>query len=43
MFCVLFLGLRIDQDVIDENHHELVEELHEYLIHEIHEIGGGIG
>jgi hypothetical protein len=40
---VLFLGLRIDQDVIDENHHKLVEELHEYLIHEIHEIGGGIG
>jgi hypothetical protein len=43
MFCVFFLGLRVDQDVIDEDHHKLVEELHEYLIHEIHEICWGIG
>jgi hypothetical protein len=43
MFCMLFLGLSIDQDVVDENHHKLVEELHEYLIHEIHEIGRGVG
>jgi hypothetical protein len=39
MFYVLFFGLGIDQDVIDEYHHKFVEELHEYLIHEIHEIG----
>jgi hypothetical protein len=43
MLCVLFLGLRIDQDIIDEDHHKLVEEFHEYLIHEIHEIGRGVG
>jgi hypothetical protein len=43
MFCVLLLGLGIDQDVIDEDHHKFVKELHEYLIHEIHEIGRGIG
>jgi hypothetical protein len=40
---VLFLGLRIDQDIVDEDHHKLVEELHKYLIHEIREIGRGIG
>jgi hypothetical protein len=43
MLCVLFLGLRIDQDIVDEDHHKLVKELHEHLIHEIHEIGRGIG
>jgi hypothetical protein len=43
MFCMLFLGLRIDQDVIDEDHNKLVKELHKYLIHEIHEVGRGIG
>jgi hypothetical protein len=43
MFYVLFLGLGIDQDVVDKYHHKLVKELHEYLIYEIHEIGRGIG
>jgi hypothetical protein len=43
MFCMLFLGLGIDQDVVDEYHNKFVQELHEYLIHEIHEIGRGIG
>jgi hypothetical protein len=43
MFCMLFLGLGIDQDVVNEHHYKLVEELHEHLIHEIHEVGGGIG
>ena len=40
---MLFLRLGINQDVIDENHHELIQEIHEYLIHEIHEIGRSIG
>jgi hypothetical protein len=40
---MLFLGLGMDQDVINEHHHKFVKELHEYLIHEIHEIGMGIG
>jgi hypothetical protein len=43
MFYMLFLGLGIDQDVVDEHHYKLVEELHEHLIHEIHEVGRGIG
>jgi hypothetical protein len=43
MLCVLFLGLGIDQDVVNEYHHKLVEELHEHLVHEIHEVGWGIG
>jgi hypothetical protein len=43
MFCMLFLGLGIYQDVVNEHHHKLVKELHEYLIHDIHEIGRGIG
>jgi hypothetical protein len=32
MFCVLFLSLGIDQDVVSEHHYEFVEELHEHLI-----------
>jgi hypothetical protein len=43
MLCVLFLGLEIDQDVINEHHHKFVKELHEHLVHEIHEVGWGIG
>jgi hypothetical protein len=43
MLCVLFLGLRIDQDVLNEHHYKFVEELHEHLVHEIHEVGRGIG
>jgi hypothetical protein len=43
MLCMLFFGLGVYQDVIDEHHYKLVEDLHEYLIHEVHEIGRGIG
>jgi hypothetical protein len=43
MFCVLFRGLGIDQDIVNEYQHKLVEELHEHLVHEIHEVGWGIG
>jgi hypothetical protein len=43
MFCVLFLRLGVDQNVINEHHHKFVKELHEHLVHEIHEIGRGIG
>jgi hypothetical protein len=40
---VLFLSLGIDQDVVNEYHHNLVKELHEHFVHEIHEVGWSIG
>ena len=40
---MLFFGLGINKNIVDENYHELVEVLHEDLVQEIHEIGGGIG
>src|ERR1041385_7698828 len=43
MLDMLFFGLRIYQDIVNEHHHKLVEVLHEYLIYEVHEISWGIG
>jgi hypothetical protein len=40
---VLFLALRIDQDVINEDHDELVQVCHEYRVHQVHEVSGGVG
>jgi hypothetical protein len=40
---VLFLILRIDQDVINEDHDKLVELCHEYRVHQVHEVSRGIG
>ena len=40
---MLFFGLGINKNIVDENHHELVEVLHEDLVHQVHEKGWGIG
>ena len=40
---MLFFGLGVNEDIIDENYDELVEVVHENFIHEVHEVGGGIG
>ena len=40
---MLFFGLGVDKDIINEDNHELVEVIHEDLVHEIHEISRGIG
>jgi hypothetical protein len=43
MLFMLFLALRIDQDVINEDHDKLVHLCHEYRVHHIHEVCGDIG
>jgi hypothetical protein len=43
MFSVIFLILRINQDIIYKYHHELVQFGHEHQIHQVHEVRGGIG
>jgi hypothetical protein len=40
---MLFLVLRIDQDVINEDHDKLVQLYHEYRVYQVHEVNGGIG
>jgi hypothetical protein len=40
---MLFLILRIDQDVINKDHDKLVELCHEYRVHQVHEVSRGIG
>jgi hypothetical protein len=40
---MLFLALREDQDVINENHDKLVQLCHEYRVHQVHEVSGGVG
>jgi hypothetical protein len=40
---MLFVVLRIDQDVINEDHDKLVQLYHEYRVHQVHEVSGGIG
>jgi hypothetical protein len=39
----LFLVLRIDQYVINEDDDELVQLFHEYRVHQVHEVSGGVG
>jgi hypothetical protein len=34
---MLFLILKIYEDIIDEHHYKLVEVVHEYTIHQVHE------
>jgi hypothetical protein len=43
MGCMLYFGLGINKNVIDEDNNKLIQKLHEYLIHEVHKIGRGIG
>jgi hypothetical protein len=39
---MLFLVLRKDQDVINEDHNKLVQLCHEYRVHQVHEVSGGV-
>jgi hypothetical protein len=40
---MLFFTLRIDQDVINEDHDKLVQLRHEYGVHQVHEMCRSIG
>jgi hypothetical protein len=40
---MLFFTLRIDQDVINEDHDILVQLRHEYGVHQVHEMCRSIG
>jgi hypothetical protein len=42
MFGMVALTLRIDENIIDENHDKFIELHHEHGVHEVHEVGGGI-
>jgi hypothetical protein len=42
MVGVLFLALRIDENIIDKDHDKFIELRHEHEVHEIHEVGGRI-
>jgi hypothetical protein len=39
---MFFLVLRIDQDMINEDHDKLVKLFHEYGVHQIHEVSGAL-
>jgi hypothetical protein len=40
---MLFLALRENQDVINEDRDKLVQLCHEYGVHQVHEVSGGVG
>jgi hypothetical protein len=39
---ILFLVLRKDQDIINEDHDKLVQLFHEYGVHQVHEVSGAL-
>jgi hypothetical protein len=39
---VIFLTLRIDENLIDKDHDKFIELSHEHGVHEVHEVGGSI-
>ncbi len=43
MLSMFVFILGIDQNIINENDHELVQLWHEYGVHQVHEISQGIG
>jgi hypothetical protein len=43
MLCIIFFTLRIDQDVINEDHNKLVQLQHEHGVHQVHEMCRSIG
>jgi hypothetical protein len=43
MLLMLFFILRVDQDVINEDHNKLVQLQHEYEVHQLHEMCWSIG
>jgi hypothetical protein len=40
---MLFLTLRKDQDVVNENHNKLVQLFHKNRVHQVHEVSGCVG
>jgi hypothetical protein len=40
---MLFLALRENQDVINEDHDKHVQLRHEYGVHQVHELSWGVG
>ena len=40
---VLLQRLAVDEDVVEEDEHEVVEERAEGLVHQVHEGGGRVG
>jgi hypothetical protein len=40
---MLFVSLRIYQDVVNEDHDKLVQLCHEYIVHLVHEVSRGVG
>jgi hypothetical protein len=40
---MLFLTLRKDQDVINEDHNKLVQLFLKNRVHQVHEVSGGVG
>jgi hypothetical protein len=43
MLFILFLTLRKDRDVINEDHNKLAQLFHENWVHQVHEVSGGVG
>jgi hypothetical protein len=43
MLFVLFLTLRKDQDVVNEDHDKLVQLFHENRVHQVYEMSGVVG
>jgi hypothetical protein len=43
MLFMLFLTVRKDQDVINEDHDKLVQLFHKNRVHQAHKMSGGIG
>jgi hypothetical protein len=43
MSFMLFLILRMDQDVINEDHNKLVQLCHEYKVYQVQKVSGGVG
>jgi hypothetical protein len=42
MVGVIFLALRIDENIINKDHDKFIELRHEHGVHEVHEVGGSI-
>ena len=43
VYLMICFVLRVHQDIIDLNYHELIQEIPKHAVHEIHECSRGIG
>jgi hypothetical protein len=43
MLIMLFLTLRKDQDVINEDYDKLIQLFHKNRVHQVHEVSRGVG